>query len=274
MSEGKRLEKTFKILLNGAETSVSYATVFQLRDGLFNRRHIVILNGFQISEDAPLTENDELTVLKKGVMPSENEFEAMLRARNTPRIYEKLKSAKVGVAGLGGLGSNIAVALARLGVGALVLADFDVVEPSNLNRQHYFVPHLGMKKTDALKNQISDINRFISIETADVFLTEDNAAKIFSDCEIVCEAFDNPEAKAAVTTALLGAGKKVVAASGLAGYGSANDIKTEKRFGGLYVCGDNESGAEVGVGLMSPRILVCAGHQANMVLRLILGMEV
>jgi sulfur carrier protein ThiS adenylyltransferase len=177
------------------------------------------------------------------------------------------------VAGLGGLGSNISVLLARTGVGHLLLVDFDTVEPSNLNRQSYYVSHLGMAKTDAMVQQLRQINPFITVESKTVRVTSENASTLFHDCDIVCEAFDNPVAKAELINSMLSQfpDKPIVAASGMAGFGSSNEIQTRKKFRNLYVCGDGETGAAVGNGLMAPRVTVCAAHQANMVLRLILG---
>jgi len=197
-----------------------------------------------------------------------------ITARNIPGIGEKLKDAKAAIAGLGGLGSNIAVMLARIGVGKLLLVDFDKVEPSNLNRQHYNVSHLGMFKTDAIKSQIEKINPFIKTETCCVTITEENAAKIFKDYQIICEAFDKPQNKACLANALLEAGgKKIVAASGLTGFESSNKIKTTHKFKNLYICGDSQPPEQEGIGFMAPRVMVCAGHQANMILRLLLGIE-
>jgi sulfur carrier protein ThiS adenylyltransferase len=204
----------------------------------------------------------------------DDSLEAMMAARHTPGSREKLRAARVAIAGLGGLGSNIAAALARLGIGELLLVDYDVVEPSNLNRQHYGISHLGMKKTDALKNQLADINPFISIKTVDAIITEDNAVDLLGEYGIVCEAFDDPGAKAMLVSTLLSKlpNVKVVAASGMAGIGSSNDIKTKAPIKRLYICGDETSSTETpGLGMMPPRVLICAGHQANMILRLILG---
>ena len=174
---------------------------------------------------------------------------------------------------MGGLGSNIAVMLARIGVGKLLLVDFDVVEPSNLNRQSYYVSHLGLLKTEALKEQLAQINPFIQVETRAVRVEEENVVPLFQEYDVICEAFDKPAAKAVlVNTALEKLPQvKVVAASGMAGFGSANTIKTKQVMERLYVCGDLESGACRGRGLMAPRVQVCAGHQANMVLRLLVG---
>ena len=199
--------------------------------------------------------------------------DAML-ARNVPGVNEKLKKGKIAIAGLGGLGSNIAVMLARTGIGKLLLVDFDVVEPSNLNRQHYNITHIGMSKTDALKSQVDKINPFVETQTRVVKITEDNACEIFKGYPIVCEAFDSPEYKAVIVNALLEkGGTKVVAASGMAGYDSSNAIKTTRTFQDLYVCGDSVPAAPGGIGLMAPRVMVCAAHQANMALRLLLGVE-
>ncbi len=263
------------ITLNGRKTRTDCRTAYELRDDAGNKTDVVILNGFQLAEDCSISENDVLAIIRKGVMPDEDELESMMMARHTPDVHRKVKQGSVAVAGLGGLGSSIAVMLARTGVGRLLLVDFDTVEPSNLNRQSYFLSHLGMNKTDALRMQLEEINPFISVETRNVKVTEENAEEIFSGFDIVCEAFDRPEAKSAlVNTALLKLpGVKVVSASGMAGYGSSNAIKTVKSMGRLYLCGDFESEAGPGSGLMSPRVQICAGHQANMVLRLLLGIE-
>ena len=258
-----------RVTLNGKAVDTPCETAFELKGG----GDVVILNGYQLSVDAGLAEGDTVCVIKKGVMPGRDELESMMAARHTPGVHAKLKAARVAIAGLGGLGSNIAVSLARIGVGELLLVDHDVVEPSNLNRQSYYISHLGQKKTEALRSQLAEINCFINIKTVDAFIDENNAAELFSGYDIVCEAFDNPYSKAMLVSTLLSSvpGVRIVAASGLAGYGSSNDIQTAVNFGRVYVCGDKTSAAEPGRGLMSPRVQICAGHQANMVLRLILG---
>jgi len=208
------------------------------------------------------------------MIPNREEYESMMAARHTPAVHNKLKEGKVAVAGLGGLGSNISVMLAQAGVGKLLLVDFDVVELSNLNRQHYDLTHLGMLKTDALKKQIEKINPFIETETGTLKVTEENVMTVFNGYPIVCEAFDNPQYKAMLVNALLAqGGQTIVAASGMAGFDSANTIKTRQRFKNLYVCGDFKTPVQEGSGLMAPRVAVCAAHQANMVLRLLLNIE-
>ena len=206
-------------------------------------------------------------------IPSRRELEAALIERHGTLAHEKISRAHVAVAGLGGLGSNIAVNLARLGVGRLRLIDFDHVDISNLNRQQYAIRHLGMLKTDAMREIIAEINPYIEVDAECVTVDEHNAERLFAREQIVCEAFDAPENKALLVGALLEkcSGCVVVAASGMAGYGSANEIATRRRGGRLYLCGDGATDIGPGTSLMAPRVSVCAGHQANMVLRLILG---
>lgn len=264
-----------RLTVNGQRLELACQTAFQVRKQLGNPTDIVIINGFQINEDCTLTDSDHLTIIRKGSMPEKEALENMMMARHTPHVHEKLKKGKVAIAGLGGLGSNIAVMLARIGVGQLLLVDFDVVEPSNLNRQSYYISHLGLPKTVALKKQLEEINPFINVETQQVRVKEDNVRELFSGYDLICEAFDRPEAKSLLVNAALEQlpGIKIVAASGMAGYDSANLIKTVKPMKNLYLCGDFENEARAGRGLMAPRVQICAGHQANMVLRLLLAIE-
>lgn len=213
--------------------------------------------------------------MKEQNIPTKEMLARTLIERHTRPVYEAMAGARVGIAGLGGLGSNIAVMLTRLGIGHLVLADFDQVDLSNLNRQHYMIRHLGMEKTKALAEQLYQINPYIDLTLHTVRITQDNALFVFRDCLMICEAFDQPQAKADLVNTVLEQepDKIIVAASGLAGYGSANDIKTRRVMKNLYLCGDNKSGIEDGMCLMAPRAALCAAHQANMVLRLILNIS-
>lgn len=265
------------VKVNGKQMQTQAQTLFALaRELNFDTNEdVLILNGYQMKQEYLLSEGDETVFIKKGQYPKEEELVSMLCARHTPRVYEKIKRARVAVAGLGGLGSNIALNLARTGVGTLHLIDYDVVEPSNLNRQQYGIRHLGMRKTDALKEEISQINPFVQVLTTHEKVTEKNCLRIFSEEMLVCEAFDDPNAKAMLVNCLLSERKdvSVIGASGMAGYASSNSICT-KQFGKrFYVCGDFKSEAGPGMGLMAPRVAVCAGHQSNMALRLLLGDE-
>lgn len=197
-----------------------------------------------------------------------------LLKRNVKGISEKLKKTRVCILGLGGLGSNVAVLLARSGIGYLKLVDFDIVEASNLNRQQYRISHINMKKVEALKSIIKEINPFVEVDILDIKVSKENIHSIVGDIEIVVEAFDRAETKAMLMEELLtNTNKIVVSASGMAGLGSANEIVTRKIRNNFYLIGDNYSDYEEYLGIMSTRVMICAAHQANMVLRLILGKE-
>ena len=197
-----------------------------------------------------------------------------LLKRNVKGTSEKLKEAKVCILGLGGLGSNVAVLLARSGIGYLKLVDFDIVEASNLNRQQYRISHIGMKKTEAIRTIIKEINPFVEVKTLDIKVDRENILSVVGDVEIIVEAFDRAETKAMAIEELLTNGNKMlVSASGMAGLGSANEIITRKVRDNFYLIGDNYSEYEEYSGIMSTRVMICAAHQANIVLRIILGEE-
>ncbi len=190
-----------------------------------------------------------------------------------PQNLFNIENVCIGIAGLGGLGSNIAMMLARSGIRHFVLADFDIVDESNLNRQHYFPEHLGRKKTECISEQMLRLNPDLDLTVHDILLTKDNMSSIFKNCRIVCEAFDRPDFKADLAAALLTElpDTIVISGSGMAGIESANTIRTIQRMRRLYICGDGMSEIGFGVRLTAPRVQICAGHQANMVLRLLNG---
>lgn len=262
-----------KVFINSKQKEISQKSLFELRKHQNQENSLTIINGFATSEDVELKENDTIFFIQKGVFPKKDELEAMMMSRHTPNVHKKLKNSKVAIAGLGGLGSNIAVSLARIGVGKLLLVDFDIVEPSNLNRQSYFIEDLGKAKTKALKQQIKKINPFIKIKTKTIKVSEKNIEKLFSKYPIICEAFDKADQKAMLVNGVLEKlpNSTIIAASGLAGFESSNKIKTKRAMERLYICGDLEAEAKIGNGLMSPRVMLCAAHQANMVLRVILN---
>lgn len=169
----------------------------------------------------------------------------------------------------------VAYALTRIGVGHLHLVDFDRVDITNLNRQQYFMEDIGKYKTDALEALLRKINPYLDIQTDCVRVTEKNAAELFQDADIVCEAFDNPEAKAMLVNEILEKfpEKKLVSATGMAGFGSSNTIVTRRMTKNFYLCGDRVSEPSYGKGLMAPRVAICAAHEANMITRLLLGEE-
>lgn len=194
--------------------------------------------------------------------------------RHTKEVQDKLLQGKIAIAGLGGLGSNIAVALARAGVGTLHLIDFDVVDISNLNRQQYRIRDIGRKKTEALAEIIRDINPFVQLKLDCVRVNADNVQELFREEDIVCEAFDQAKEKVMLVDAFFSGFKEekiLLSGSGMAGYHSSNAIKTRQLNKRFYLCGDGVNGLESGQSLMAPRVSICAGHEANMVIRLLLG---
>ena len=203
---------------------------------------------------------------------TKEEIDAALEARHSRTAQERLRAGKVAVAGLGGLGSNVAVSLARIGVGHLHLIDFDRVDVTNLNRQQYFMRQIGRYKTDALKEELLEINPYLDICTDCVRVTEENLEALFQEEEIVCEAFDDPECKAMLVNGILERfpEKIIVSASGMAGYGQSNEIRTRKIGKNFYLCGDGVSDSGNGMGLMAPRVAVCAGHEANLIAELLI----
>ena len=236
---------------------------------------VLILNGFPAPADTVLHDGDELYLIRRGEVPTEDELEGLMASRHTPGVHARLKRAVVGIAGVGGLGSAVAVALSRVGIGRLVIADFDVVEPSNLNRQQYFIDQIGHYKVDALACNLRRINPYVTVEAYREYLDPENIPVIFSDCEIVVEAFDRADMKAMLVNSVLEFMPQsiVVAASGLAGFGPNNSITTRRISRHLYVSGDSVSEAAPGSGLMAPRVGIAAHHQANQVVRIILGEE-
>ena len=280
-----------EIVLNGEKFSIPAKSLSELKELALSDKEseiykflekfnatepdIFIVDGFAIKEDTELQNDSNVVFIRRGVMPEREILRSMIASRNSPELNLALSKAVIGVAGLGGLGSNIALSLARVGVKKLVLADFDIVEPSNLNRQQYFVRHIGLKKTQALKELINDVNPFVEVETHDIFLDEKNVASVFGECEILCEAFDNVAGKAMILNEA-GASlkdKKIIGASGMAGHFSSNLIKTIKFAKNVYLCGDLTNEAKIGQGLMAPRVAVCANHQANLAIRLLMGLE-
>lgn len=205
------------------------------------------------------------------LLPTKEEWNKALALRHGKELQEKFSSATVAVCGLGGLGSNIAIALARAGIGKLILIDFDKVDITNLHRQQYKANQIGRNKTDALHEILLEIAPYTYLKTHNVRITEDNATDILADADIVCEAFDDAEAKAMLTNLVLETmpDKFLVAASGMAGFGSANTIRTRRVMSRFYLCGDEESDVQQEGSLVSCRVMLCAAHQAHTVLRIL-----
>ena len=205
-------------------------------------------------------------------IPSQEEMGRALEQRHGKAVQQRFAGSTVALCGLGGLGSNIAVLLARAGVGRLILIDFDRVDVSNLHRQQYLAAQVGQLKAEALAENLRGIASYLRLTAHAVRITPDNLGDLLRDADIICEAFDRPEQKAMLVDGVLAQfpEKYLVAASGMAGFASANRIQTRRIAKRFYLCGDGVSDVDDGVGLSSARVAVCAAHQANMVLRILL----
>ncbi len=205
------------------------------------------------------------------MIPTRKEMEDALKERHGEHLQNIFSQSTVAICGLGGLGSNIAIALARAGIGKLILIDFDRVDISNLHRQQYKASQIGMYKTDALRKNLQEISPYLAITTYREKLREDNIEKLLAPAQIICEAFDSPTEKSMLVDKIFEKlpEKYVVAASGMAGLGSPNTIKTRRITSHFYLSGDETSDVSEGIGLISSRVMLCAAHQAHTVLRLL-----
>ena len=205
------------------------------------------------------------------MIPTKEEWIKALTERHGKELHTAFSSATVAICGLGGLGSNIAIHLARAGIGKLILCDFDRVDITNLHRQQYKADQIGRYKTEALADNLREIAPYIELEIYTEHITEDNAVTLLSDADVICEAFDDAECKAMLTNTVLTEMRDtyLVAASGMAGLHDANRIKTRKVTSKFYLCGDGESDVADGIGLVAPRVALCAAHEAHTVLRIL-----
>ena len=205
------------------------------------------------------------------LIPTKEEWNKALAERHGEKLQTKFSSVTVAICGLGGLGSNVAISLARAGIGKLILIDFDRVDITNLHRQQYKANQLGMNKTDALRDNLLEIAPYVTLETHTICVKEENVTHLLQGADIICEAFDDAERKAMLTNLVLEEmpDKYLVAASGMAGFGSVNSIRTRKITSKFYLCGDEKSDVQSEGGLVSSRVMLCAAHQAHTVLRIL-----
>ncbi len=203
---------------------------------------------------------------------TEKDMYEALSERHGTHVQHCLKQATVGIMGLGGVGSHLAGSLTRIGVGKMLMADYDIVELSNINRQFYFLSQIGELKTRALEDNLAAINPFLEREYITEKLIEETIPRYFHGVDILAECFDEPAIKAsALRVALTGLqGIPFVCVSGLAGYGRSNDIVTREIYSDIFLVGDNRSAVGPGSSLMAPRVAIAANHQANQVVKLII----
>lgn len=179
--------------------------------------------------------------------------------------FEKIQAIRVGIAGAGGLGSNCALNLVRVGLNKFTIVDFDSIDPTNLDRQFYFYDQVGMLKVEALKKNLERINPDIDIEIVRSKIEKENAAKLFNGCDIVAECLDVASSKKMLVEELLKAKKFIVTVSGLGGIGSSDDIKVHRLKNNLVMIGDLRSDICYRPAL-SPRVNIAAAKQADVIL--------
>ena len=196
-------------------------------------------------------------------------WNTVLETHLTPKQLGILSDARIGLVGAGGLGSNCALMLARSGIRHFVVADPDVVSPSNLNRQQFFPCDVGRLKVEALGETLRLLNPEISLHLVPVAV-EPATCDLFDGCTVVVEAVDDPAVKKSLVEALLFRGHRVVSASGMAGWGGP--VMTARSFGRrLIVVGDHCTEIAPDCPPMAPRVIMAAALEADAVLTLLLG---
>ena len=265
-----------KVFFNGKEFNIpENTTLFDFLNENFPSFDTVILNTVINPEiDSVLKEGDRIIAFKKGEIPYGVSLKDLMFARQPEEYTLKLSKSVVGIAGLGGLGSLVGENLVRAGIGKLVVADYDIVEPANLNRQRYFIPQIGKPKVDAFKENMEKISPFTEIVCHREKITRENVS-IFSECEIVAECFDNAESKAEFLSVLREKypEKIVVVSSGVAGFDTEKTITVKRISDKIYVVGDGVSEVMEGLGLVATRVGIAASIQSHLIVRLLLGLE-
>lgn len=265
-----------KLFINGRNYQIeSGVTISDLLKEFKLDADIFIVNTLMVDEKYILQDGDEVTLIKRGVIPDACELEYMLISREGITVYSMLKKSCVAVCGLGGLGSTAAISLARAGVGRIKLIDFDVVEPSNLNRQHFFIEQIGMKKTDAMLDTLKKVNPYITLESINIYLSKDNINGLFDDCDVVLECFDKAENKIMLIEEFsrLYKDKYLIGASGVAGFFDTDLIKKKSIGKNILIVGDFENEAGFHKGLTSSRAGTAGNIQANEAIRYLLRMN-
>ncbi len=246
-----------------------------LADRFKPQADVLLLNGRQANPETLLQDGDHCILIKRGEIPSALDVDQALRQRHSPEVHERLRRAIVGIMGLGGLGSAVAVSLVKVGIGQLRIADFDIVELSNIHRQHYFIDQIGMTKAAALKSNLVRINPFVAVTPLEIELTAKNIPRLFAGVDVLVECFDDPAMKAAALRTALSRMESTpyVGSSGMAGYGSGNSIITRRVRPRVYIVGDDTTDVQTCGSLLAPRVGIAAHHQANQVVRLLLGID-
>ncbi|MEE0435174.1 MAG: sulfur carrier protein ThiS adenylyltransferase ThiF [Peptococcaceae bacterium] len=262
-----------ELYLNGAFITTAAPDYAALRAERNITADTLLINGHHRGWQTALADGDHALMFNAAQTPSPALWQAIYQARYGKEVMRRLQMGQVAICGLGGLGSLVAIELARLGVGRLLLIDGDTVDPTNLARQHYTISQIGQLKTQALATTLANFAPLTQVETATVWLNKDNIAPLLTDWPLICECLDHPENKALLTQTILTAlpNATLVGSSGMAGYASGNAIISQQVLPHFYMVGDSESEGEDGIGLMAPRVGLCASAQATLIMRLLLG---
>lgn len=200
------------------------------------------------------------------------QYYRMQEMRHGREMQSLFAGAHVGIAGLGGLGSHVAVLLARLGIGTLTLVDFDSVDETNIHRQAYELADIGKPKTQALYEHLMRINPYITYHCYQEKIVPAAVQNLFGNCSVICEAFDQAEQKAMLVENVLCRlpNAYLVGGNGMADVKSANLIRVQRLMSRYYVCGDGISDVADSC-LYAPRVALCASMQATQIMRLLLN---
>lgn len=237
----------------------------------YKKEAIPIVNGISVHPNQELLNKDRVLFFHPDKPLSSSFLSTLLKQRYGHPFWKVLQQATVAIAGLGGLGSHLALFLGRSGIGTLHLYDDDHVDITNIFRQAYHLHHLNLPKTEAMKDILVQSAPCTTVHLHPLRLTDKNVVEQLGPMPIVCEAFDRPESKALLANKLLSLPKPpiLIASSGMAGVGNSNDIQTVKKGKHFYLCGDGSSSIDTAPGLLAPRVALCAAHQANLVLSIL-----
>lgn len=261
-----------KCYLNGEEKAISSSMTL---GELLKKENIsfdtALIGGFSMPLETKLSEHDDILAFDSQKMVDKALYERLWSARYGKKNFEKLQKTRVAICGAGGLGSHISISLARLGIGELLLIDKDVVDLTNLGRQCYDISDVGKPKVVQLKKIIERITPLTRVKTLHDTLDSSNYATYLEDYPYIMEAFDSAENKASLTEFILShyPNKVLIGASGMSGHGDPNLISSKKVFGNYYLSGDGKS--DMGLGLLAPRVMLCAAHQASTLMTLLLS---
>ncbi len=236
---------------------------------------VLVLNGVPSPADSLLQDGDTCCLIKIGEIPSAVDMNHALESQHTREFQHCFKRATVGIMGLGGLGSAVALSLMKMGIGRLIIADYDVVALSNIHRQHYFIDQIGLQKTTALKKTLVRTNPFVAISSLDIKLSGQSIPRLFNGVDVLVECLDSPAVKEASLRAVLEhmEGTGYIGSSGMAGCGSGNTIVCRRIKPRVYLVEDTDpTGADEST-LFASRVGIVAHFQAHQVIRLLLGID-